>query len=60
MGTDGLLTLRQHSWLALPGIQGQITGGYLAPHPLGAPTQILATLGIQIPASRYLKFRTPH
>lgn len=30
----------------------QITGGYLASLPVVAPTQILASLGLQIPASR--------
>ena len=32
---------------------GKITRGYLAPHPAGAPTQILACwLGLQIAAKR--------
>ena len=56
--TWGLLVTLWQTEFAMPRLWlGQITrAGYLAPHPAGAPTQILASLGLQIAAGRYAKF----
>ncbi|MCL4510444.1 MAG: hypothetical protein M1470_05180 [Bacteroidetes bacterium] len=55
--TWGLLVTLWQTEFAMPRLWlGQITRGYLAPHPAGAPTQILASLGLQIAAGRYAKF----